>query len=240
MQSILAIECSSHVGAVAYLPDVAQPDDGFFEVVRDTVKLSAWVVPAISRVLAQAGASKQDVQVVAFGAGPGAFTGVRTACATAQSLAYAWQVPLIAVDSLEALAAASSFAHVDVVLDARMNEVYSASFERLADGRARRVSDTVLSSAGAFVPRDSVVLLGSGAALVGVGKHATSRASTDETLAAEARWAYGVARVAIAKLAVLEFTDPERAEPIYVRNKVALTEAERAGRADGATQPVTA
>jgi tRNA threonylcarbamoyladenosine biosynthesis protein TsaB len=230
MQSLLAIECSSHIGAVAYLPDVKRPDDWTGEVMRDTVKLSAWVLPAVERVLTRANASQANVSVVAFGAGPGAFTGVRTACATAQALAYAWQVPLIAVDSLEALAAASSFANVDIVLDARMNELYSASFARLADGTVRRVSDTVLSSTNTFVPRDSAMLLGSGAALVTAGNSRVTAARAEETEAAEARWAYGVARVAMAKLATHEYTDPQHAEPIYVRNKVALTEVERAAK----------
>ncbi len=228
MQSILAIECSSHIGAVAYLPDITRPDHWVGEVVRDTVKLSSWVLPAVERVLTKAEASKQDVSVVAFGAGPGAFTGVRTACATAQALAYAWQVPLIAVDSLEALAAASNFANIDVVLDARMNELYCASFERLGDGQIRRISNTALSNIGRFVVRNSATLLGSGAKLVSTGN---SLANLGETQTAEARWGYGVAQIAIAKLANREFTDPQSAEPIYVRNKVALTESERANAA---------
>ena len=227
MQSLLAIECSSHVGAVAYLRDITRPDEWAGESTRDEVKLSAWVLPAIERVLAKAGASARDVKVVAFGAGPGSFTGVRTACATAQALAYAWQTPLIAVDCLEALAQASALSRVDVVLDARMNELYAAAFERSCAGDLRRISETRICAAADFVAHDSTTVLGAGSSLVNTGN---VRATTDDLRAAEARWAYGVARVAVRKLARNETTEPRDAEPIYLRNKVAFTEAERAAK----------
>lgn len=224
MQTLLAIECSSHVNAVAYIADIDRPDEWLGEVSRDDVKASAWLLPAIERVLAKANARKTDVKIVAFGAGPGSFTGARTACATAQALAYSWHASLIAVDCLEALAEASGLALVDVVLDARMNELYAASFARSSSGELIRISSSVLVATGAFVASDSAALLGSGA-------HLTARANAQVTIAAEDRWAYGVARVAIAKFAKGELTDPQYAEPIYVRNNIAQTEAQRAANA---------
>ena len=224
MQTLLAIECSSHVNAVAYIADIDRPDEWVGEMSRDDVKASAWLLPAIERVLTKAGERATDVNVVAFGAGPGSFTGVRTACATAQALAYSWHASLIAVDCLQALAAASTLAKVDVVLDARMNELYAASFAKSSNGELMRISDTALLGTGAFAAREGATLLGSGAHLV-----APTNASA--TIAAEDRWAYGVARVAIAKLARGELTDPQNAEPIYVRNNVAQTEAQRAANA---------
>ncbi len=228
MPTLLAIECSSHVNAVAYLNDIDRPDEWLGEISRDGVKSSMWLLPAIDRVLAKAGARKTEVNIVAFGAGPGSFTGVRTTCATAQALAYAWQASLIAVDCLEALAAASSLTQIDVLLDARMNELYAASFARFADGLLR-ISPTTLVASNAFVARADVTLLGSGARLV---------APSDEraTHNAEDRWAYGVALVAIGKFARGELTDPQSAEPIYVRNNVAQTEAQRALNALSALQ----
>lgn len=223
MPTLLAIECSSHINAVAYLNDIDRPDEWLGEISRDDVKGSMWLLPAIDRVLAKAGARKTEVNIVAFGAGPGSFTGVRTACATAQALAYAWRASLIAVDCLEALAAASTLAQVDVVLDARMSELYAASFERSA-GRLLRISPTALVASNAFAARADVTLLGSGARLVAP---IDERATHD----AEDRWAYGVALVAIGKFAKGELADPQYAEPIYVRNNVARTEAERAATA---------
>ena len=224
MQTLLAIECSSHVNAVACIADIDRPDQWVGELSREEVKASMWLLPAIERVLAKADARKTDVKLVAFGAGPGSFTGVRTACATAQALAYSWHASLIAVDCLEGLAVASGLAHVDIVLDARMNELYAASFARYSDGELIRLSATALVSARAFVPHDGAVLVGSGA-------HLVATASTQITTAAEDRWAYGVARVAMCKFAKNEVTDPQYAEPIYVRNNVAQTESQRAANA---------
>jgi len=229
MQTLLAIECSSHVNAVACIADIDRPEQWVGEMSREDVKASMWLLPAIERVLAKAGARKTDVKLVAFGAGPGSFTGVRTACATAQALAYSWQASLIAVDCLEGLAVASGLAHVDIVLDARMNELYAASFARSSDGELNRLSATALVSIGAFVPRDGAVLAGSGA-------HLVATASAPITTAAEDRWAYGVARVAMCKFAKNEVIDPQYAEPIYVRNNVAQTEAQRAANALAGSQ----
>ena len=224
MPTLLAIECSSHLNAVAYVHDTDRPDEWVGEISRDGVKASMWLLPAIERVLEKANAAKTGVKIVAFGAGPGSFTGVRTACATAQATAYAWQASLIAVDCLEALAAASDLAPVDVVLDARMNELYAASFARSPSGELTRVSATALVGSTAFIARDGAMLLGSGA-------HLVASANAETTIAAEDRWAYGVARVAIAKFAENEVADPQYAEPIYVRNNVAQTEAQRVANA---------
>jgi tRNA threonylcarbamoyladenosine biosynthesis protein TsaB len=228
MQTLLAIECSSHVNAVAYLADIDRPDQWLGDVSREHhVKASAWLLPAVDRVLAKAGARKTDVNIVAFGAGPGSFTGVRTACATAQALAYAWHAALISVDCLEALAEASALSNVEVLLDARMNELYVARFARSAANELIRLDASTLMPTAAFVARTGSNLLGSGAKLVATT--APTRGNTDAaTVAAEDRWAYGVACVAVGKFRRQQFTDPQHAAPIYVRNNVALTEAERA------------
>lgn len=223
MPCILAIETSAHIGAVAILRGERCEEVLAAEFVRDDQKLSAWVLPAIERVLADARLTHAAIDAVAFGAGPGSFTGVRTACATAQSLAYAWQRPLITVDSLEALAETSSAAAICVVLDARMREVFSASFARMADGEFQRLTATTVSAPGTLVVATGAELIGSGAHLLPT-LHAAALAATAH---AEAHWAHGVARVAARKLARGETTDPMHAEPIYVRNNVALTEAER-------------
>lgn len=232
MSSILAIETSAHIGAIALMVDDSRPDRVFSEVVRDEVKLSAWVLPAIERVQIAANISLRDVDAIAFGAGPGSFTGVRTACATAQALAYAWQKPLISVDSLEALAETGGSGPISIVLDARMNEVFSASFERNASGKLVRLSATMVGAPDAFSPPVGALILGSGVHLIMLSPASGARcASAEETGACEAMWASGVARVAARKLARGDTTVAWNAEPIYVRNNVALTEAERAQRA---------
>lgn len=224
MQTLLAIECSSHVSAVAYLANIGQPDVWVGEMSRENHKASEWLLPAIERVLARARADKTGVNIVAFGAGPGSFTGVRTACATAQALAYAWQAALMPVDCLEALAHASGLGRVDVALDARMNELYTAAFEQSASDGVRRLSATSLLACDAYRVRAGVPIIGSGASLVADCNAALTRSAED-------RWALGVAGVAIARFLAGERTDPRYAEPIYVRNNVAQTEAQRASAA---------
>lgn len=244
MPAILAIETSAHIGAVALLPDTLQPESAIVEVTRDDSKLSAWVLPAVQRVLARWRGSTGQIDAIAFGAGPGSFTGVRTACATAQSLAYVWQKPLLAVDSLEALAqqAMGDSTQVTVALDARMGEVYAASFlcRRTASGvTVRRLTPTIAQSPSSVVLTGSTLLLGSGAALTAAAQPdaLVSVIDSERSRAVDNGWAIGVARVAALMLAQGITVDPLAAEPIYVRNNVAQTEAERLARRRAA--PVT-
>lgn len=223
MPCILAIETSAHIGAVSILRGEKCEEVLASQLADNDQKLSAWVLPAIERVLADAGLSPMAIDAVAFGAGPGSFTGVRTASATAQSLAYAWKCALVAVDSLEALAETSSAISICVVLDARMHELFSASFVRQADGTLQRLTATMVSAPSAVVVAAGAELIGSGVHLL-PAPHVATPAATKH---AEAHWAHGIAHIAARKLALGETTDPMRAEPIYVRNKVALTEAER-------------
>jgi tRNA threonylcarbamoyladenosine biosynthesis protein TsaB len=225
MPLILAIESSSHVGAIALVRVGDAFAQAFGEVVRDEVKLSSWMLPAVQRVLTQAQLCGENVDAIAFGAGPGSFSGVRTACATAQALAYAWQKPLISVDSLEALAEASALPRVTVAIDARMQEIYVATFARNEAGALDRVTQTSVCSPSRLTALENMVALGSGARLVTQTLHVASAEQTDH---AEANWAHGVARVAARKLALGQTTPASEAEPFYVRNNVAQTEAERA------------
>jgi tRNA threonylcarbamoyladenosine biosynthesis protein TsaB len=222
--TLLAIETSSDRGSVCVFID-GKPPTMLLESSEIGVKCSDWLLPAIDRVLTAANRSLSSLDAIAFGAGPGSFTGVRTACAAAQALAYAHRKPLIAVDVLHALASIASFdapevQRVTVALDARMNELYFAEFEKDANGLLQALSPPRLIAANA-APATSAgaLLIGSGAALI---------ANTpDPTRALESRWAEGVARLALQR-GVAAIVDPLSAEPIYVRNDVAQTEAERA------------
>jgi|GEM_PF-3332 len=88
------------------------------------------VLPMIQEVLDRAGVNRQQLTAVAFGQGPGAFTGLRVACGVAQGLAYGLGIPVVPVVSLHALAqsAAGGEAVRVVVQDARMGEVYAAAY----------------------------------------------------------------------------------------------------------------
>jgi len=96
---------------------------------------SSQLIPAIQRLMAQAGLRYDQLEAIAFGAGPGAFTGLRTACAVAQGLAFGASIPVLPVDTLLAVAedARHQLSHhgpltVTSVLDARMDEIYTACY----------------------------------------------------------------------------------------------------------------
>ncbi|HAJ11148.1 MAG TPA: tRNA (adenosine(37)-N6)-threonylcarbamoyltransferase complex dimerization subunit type 1 TsaB, partial [Comamonadaceae bacterium] len=98
---------------------------------------SATLIPAIRGLLAQAGLSFDTLDAIVFGRGPGSFTGLRTACAVAQGLAFGARggagVPVLPVDTLLAVAEDARQQHgctrVVATLDARMDEVYVARCE---------------------------------------------------------------------------------------------------------------
>ena len=94
---------------------------------------SSTLIPAIQALMAQAGLRLEQLDAIAFGRGPGSFTGLRTACSVAQGLAYGAKVPLLPVDTLLAVAeeARHAFGAQQVVaaLDARMEQVYAARYD---------------------------------------------------------------------------------------------------------------
>jgi tRNA threonylcarbamoyladenosine biosynthesis protein TsaB len=240
MPTLLSIETSANIGAVCVLRDGVATN----EVVRDDAKLSAWVLPAIDRALQCAGVALADLDAIAFGQGPGAFTGVRTACATAQGLAYACAKPLYAVSSIHALAFSaqvikrqntSASKSINVILDARMNEAFSANYSWAINTEPVAVSPTTLSSIESFAPLETDDLVGSGALLVAKRRAFSSQrieAIQALTTAAEDEWAQSIARIALVRMARGESPiDPLEAQPEYVRNNVAKTELERAREA---------
>jgi tRNA threonylcarbamoyladenosine biosynthesis protein TsaB len=91
------------------------------------------ILPMINEVLLKSGYSLQDLDALAFGCGPGSFTGVRIAASVMQGLAFATQIPLIKISSLAAIAQAVyndfGWQHLMVAIDARMNEVYWGAYQ---------------------------------------------------------------------------------------------------------------
>jgi tRNA threonylcarbamoyladenosine biosynthesis protein TsaB len=97
------------------------------------------ILAMVDAVLAQAGIALAEVDALAFGRGPGAFTGVRLAASVAQGLAFAARLPVVPISDLSALAQRAldregALDHVLACQDARMREVYWACFDRGADG----------------------------------------------------------------------------------------------------------
>ena len=97
---------------------------------------SAHLIHAVLVLLQQANVSLPSLQAIAFGQGPGAFTGLRTACSVSQGLALGLNIPLVPIDTLLCIAQSAEPVHTKVmsVLDARMGQVYSAAYERTSAG----------------------------------------------------------------------------------------------------------
>lgn len=192
---------------------------------------SASLIPAIFALLARAGVGLEALDAIAFGRGPGAFTGLRTACSVAQGLAFGAGKPVLPIDSLLAVAedARGDDARdqrVWVAMDARMNEIYAAQYA-FSGGHWAALDAPLLTTAEALnarwraQPPDLIAgnaLAAFEATLVtGAARRAPDalpRAGAMLPLA-RALWTQGGA------------VDAARALPLYVRDKVAQTTLER-------------
>lgn len=196
---------------------------------------SATLLPAAFELLAEAGISLADLDAIAFGQGPGAFTGLRTACAVAQGLAVGTGKPLLALDTLMAVAEdahrEAGAARVWAVNDARMDEVYAGHYEH-AGGRWQVRDAPALYSLEALHARwrDAPPSAIAGNAVAAFG--ARLQAGTASRLGDAAP--RGAALLALARAAfdAGEMLDAADALPVYLRDKVALTTAERAALKD--------
>jgi tRNA threonylcarbamoyladenosine biosynthesis protein TsaB len=225
MPIILAIETSSELASCALLSGdmvLSRESDG----VRTH---SQSVLPMVQELLLEAQVRLGDVDAIAFGAGPGSFTGVRTACGVAQGLAFGADLPVLPLVTLEAMAEAcrarGGATEVLAVLDARMNEVYWAQYR--FDGAWQVVVAPTLSSPALVAPQPAA-----GLAACGNGFSAYPEAFADKTFAAGADagivpHARDLARIGAAALAAGQGVPAAQAQPLYLRNKVAYTSAER-------------
>jgi tRNA threonylcarbamoyladenosine biosynthesis protein TsaB len=187
---------------------------------------SASVLPMLQELLKEAGIALTDCDALAYGCGPGSFTGVRTACGLIQGLAAGAQRQVTPVVTLLAMAEAAREAGAGndlvAVLDARMGEVYWARYR--FDGEWQVLSEPVLAKA-------ADVLAGDADAICGNGLLAYAYAFTQ--IGDRARYAdivphaTSIARLAVRAVAQNELLAPRDAQPLYLRNKVALTTLER-------------
>jgi tRNA threonylcarbamoyladenosine biosynthesis protein TsaB len=199
---------------------------------------SETLIPSALELLAQRGLAPSDLDAVAFGQGPGAFTGLRTAVSVAQGLAFGIGCPVLPIDSLLIVAEDARFQAVGadgsgpfevwVAMDARMDEVYAAAY--LHDGRTWHTRQApALYDLATLAERWQAE-----------GGPAQVAGSAIEAFAerlpwgAARRWprsadrAAALLRLACAAWAAGRGVPADRALPVYLRDKVALTTAERA------------
>ena len=185
------------------------------------------VLPMLEQLAADAGLPVAALDAVAFGAGPGSFTGLRIACGVAQGLALARGLPVTGVPTLEALAEEAGCARVVACLDARMREVYYSALEKQG-GRWREVipAQCVAPAAAPQPPGEGWTACGNGFFAyrdLFKGRFLSMRPEIHPS-------AVAIARLAAPRLAAGEGVDAALATPIYVRDKVAFTAEERKAR----------
>lgn len=187
------------------------------------------ILTMIDEVLGEAHVELADLAAVAFGRGPGSFTGVRLAASIAQGLAYGAGVPVVAVSDLQAVAQRAlrqdaSILRVLVCNDARMREVYWGCFARSATGLALPVgAERVGAPATVALPGEWPRGAGSCGAGSGFAAYPQLRESLADALAAflDTRpRAEEIALLAAAEAAAGRVLDPEQALPVYLRDEV--------------------
>ena len=188
------------------------------------------ILPAIDAVLAEAGWRLADLDGIAFGAGPGTFTGVRIACGVAQGLSLGTDLPVVPVPTLMALAQDAwrerQAKRVFACLDARMREVYVASYIRNDKGWAR-IGDVRVTKSDDVGPADGSGWYGAGDGFDAYPELA-GRWHMQDVDASVIPDAQSVAEWAWPHLSSGEGMPAGDAQPLYVRHRVALTTAERA------------
>lgn len=194
---------------------------------------SQLILPQIQALLSDAGVQLKDLQGIAFGAGPGSFTGVRIAAGIAQGLGFGASLPVAGICTLQALAEASGADKVIACLDARMGEVYHAAYVKNADARQAGTWQAVIEP-GLYKP-DAVPALegsdwvgaGSGWQTYGEVLSHVYQEQLQDVLPELLPSASAILRLAQPLFASGKPLPAAEAMPIYIRNRVALKTAER-------------
>ncbi len=191
-------------------------------------KHSELLLPMVHELITAAGLEIQDLDAVAFGAGPGSFTGLRIACGVVQGLAFAAGCPVVPVGTLEALAEATDGARVVVCTDARMGQIYHGAFARTDESWQALLPPSLCDPDDLpQLPGEGWLGCGSGferyrealvaqyrAQLVGIKEGLVAHANQIATLGTK----YFLAGHSVSCM---------EAVPVYVRDKVALTMKEQ-------------
>ncbi|MEL1265555.1 tRNA (adenosine(37)-N6)-threonylcarbamoyltransferase complex dimerization subunit type 1 TsaB [Pseudoxanthomonas putridarboris] len=227
---LLAFETATEACSVAVYVD-GEVRERFEVAPRRHAELS---LPWAEALLAEAGIARSQLDAIALSRGPGAFTGVRLAIALAQGIALALDRPLVPVSTLAVLAARANGTRILAAIDARMGEIYAGTFIRDGDALEATSPESVIAPADYALAGDDEDWHGVGtgfAAAEGALQIRLAERFThiDATVLPHAA---DLARLAAQAYAHGEAIAPERVEPAYLRNNVALTlEEQKALRA---------
>jgi tRNA threonylcarbamoyladenosine biosynthesis protein TsaB len=223
---ILAIDTATEVCSAALLAD------GVVTARIEAVgqRHSERALPLVDALLRERGLALADLDCIAFGAGPGSFTGLRIACGLAQGLAWGAGKPVIGVGNLQALAARAladpSVQRVLCAIDARMQEAYCAVYERDQGGAPREVLPPQLARAAdlAALAAGADTVAGDALSVFAPAWHGVAAARRLPQLRADAA---DIVRLAATPSLQARAVAAAAAAPLYVRDRVALTTAER-------------
>lgn len=192
---------------------------------------SANLIPCVRQVLGRAGIGLRELDAIAFGCGPGAFTGLRATSSAAQGLAWGATLPVLPIDTLMAVAEdARTRVGADdvwVAMDARMGEIFAGRYRWKDAGWATLIPPALVTPdelAALCRSHPSRWLAGSAPGVFADRLQWTPAAGIDPDARPGAHALLACARAAWARGS---FADPAEALPLYLRNKVALTTAER-------------
>ncbi|MBI4191778.1 MAG: tRNA (adenosine(37)-N6)-threonylcarbamoyltransferase complex dimerization subunit type 1 TsaB [Betaproteobacteria bacterium] len=189
---------------------------------------SELLLPMIEALLARHRLGARDLDGIAFGAGPGSFTGLRIACGVAQGIAFGAGVPVVGIGTLLALAERSQAERAVCCIDARMGEIYHAAYEKRNDSwRAVHEPSLCKPDVAPALPDGRWTGCGSGFTAYRTAlerRYAGRLERVIDDLAPHAREVVMLAAVEFKRGAAVA---AELAAPLYVRNKVALRVDER-------------
>jgi tRNA threonylcarbamoyladenosine biosynthesis protein TsaB len=221
--NLLAVETSTELCSVALL----RGGELFVEEALAENRHSELLVPMVRKVLERARLTALQMDAFGFGQGPGSFTGIRIACGIVQGLAFAAKRPVVPVPSLLALAEQTRESRIIAALDARMGEAYLAAYARNGDDWDEIIAPR-LADADSLPPLPGRRWAATGS---GFDRHPwlldTYRESIEMRFEADLPRAGAVARIAARRMARGGGIAAAQAAPLYLRDKVALTTAER-------------
>jgi tRNA threonylcarbamoyladenosine biosynthesis protein TsaB len=226
-----AIETSGDWCSVALWMDGARGPEIVSLERRAPNRHSELALPMLEDLFRKTKTDASGLDAIAFGAGPGSFTGLRIACGLAQGLAFARGLPVIGISAFEAMAQeaapGSGPARVVACIDARMREVYYAALERRGAGWREAVPGQCVAPEGAPPPP------GEGWTGCGSGFRIYPEFLSGKILRKQPEihpTALAVAQLAAPRLAAGEGIDAALAVPVYLRDKVAFTTQELESR----------
>ncbi|WP_043528128.1 tRNA (adenosine(37)-N6)-threonylcarbamoyltransferase complex dimerization subunit type 1 TsaB [Litchfieldella xinjiangensis] len=228
MPTLLALDASTQACSAALMVHREGRDEVISRFSLAPREHTRRLMPMVEELLAEAGIGVSSLDAVAYGRGPGSFTGLRIAAGTAQGLAFGADRPLLGVSTLEALALRANrhhhVRHVLAALDARMGEIYVAAYRCHDDGLERLLDEAVLPPERLTLPSNAQdvdwVGVGSGwtlwDAMPVLLQDAMSQTFEDMHPAAEE-----MAWLAARQFAAGEAREAHLIQPIYLRDQVA-------------------